>query len=594
MKFRLLLIIGLIAVGLAVASWRFDFLSFGQDAPPVTYNSPVGQFTLPTDNGTAGTLGVTYKLATLIFGFPSNVPQVGDLAGDTGNGFSDRYDFENLNAFNIRQAANEIGHLDSLNPANEVQVGGGVRINPGFRFVHIGRQAFVWRVGANNDNTFTREVTVFPSIDHLWDPEIPGYGPRRAAPPPNGFGNAVLEAVEFTVWGTNDVAEAERAARTPDYFGRGGTGQAPNSSWFRAALTTVFAEGFRDYNGRSPFATGATGSDPSLQEGDDYASRWQFRDPSGNPVAVKFVAVYANRTRPSQFFVADPNGNIPGQLAQSNECEIDAVGFEETILVNATISGRVINDANGNARIDPGETPIPGVPIRLSGVVNLQTTTNQNGEYSFREIPPGAYRVTETNLPGYLDTGVQPGAGNTAIDLNNIAATLVAGQVSVENNFLDALPPQPPAPECTPACYNSVDMWLMFDSARQAVYDKLGGTSGIFVLSLNRGALSDAAVVAALSVSDTAKDRLNAQYVAAQLNAASFPLSVFNRATCFYNGPNAMVNIPGNPRLLDLLNQARPVFNSGDNVAIDTLAVYLELFNNITATRGIICPFADP
>jgi len=593
LKSRLLLIIGLIAIGVAIATWGAHFPGFSQGPAPRVYNSPVGQFTLPTVEGTAGTLGATYKLATLAFGFPSNVPQVGDLAGDTGNGFQNRWDFENLNAFNIPQSANEIGDLDSLNPANSVLVGGRI-INPGFRFVHIGRQAFVWRVGANDDRTFTREVTVFPSIDHLFDPEIPGYGPRGASPPPNGFGNAVLEAIEFTVWGTNDVAEAERAARTQDYFGRGGIGQAPNSSWFRAALTTVFAEGFKDYNGRSPFATGAAGSDPSLQEGDDYASRWQFRDTNGNPVAVKFVAVYANRTRPSQFFVADPNGNIPGNLAQSNEAEIDAVGFEETILVNATISGRVINDANGNARVDPGETPIPGVTINLTGVVNQTTMTNQNGEYSFREIPPGAYRVTEVNLPGYLDTGVQPGAGNTAIDLNNIAATLVAGQVSVENNFLDALPPQPPAPECTPACYNSVDMWLMFDSARQAVYDKLGGTSGIFILPLNRGALSDAEVVAGLSVTETAKDRLNAQYEAAQLNAANYPLSVFNRATCFFNGPNAMVMIPGNPRLLDLMNQARTVYNSNDNTAIDTLAHYLELFNNITATRGIICPFADP
>ncbi len=589
MKSRLLLILGLIAAGLVWGSWRADFLSFGQDAPPRVYDSPVGSFTLPTVEGTAGSLGSTYKLATLAFGFASNVPQVGDLSGDTGNGFSDRFDFENLNAFSIPQSANEIGDLDSLNPANEVVVGGRV-INPGFRFVHIGRQAYIWRVGANDDRVFTREVTVFPSVDHLFDPEVPGYGPGAASPPPNGFGNAVLEALEFTVWGTNDPAEAETAARTQDYFGVGGTGQAPNSKWFRAALTRVFAEGFKDYNGRSPFATGPNNTDPSLQEGDDFASRWQFRDDSGAPVAVKFVAVYANRTRASQFFLPDSNGNIPGNLAQSNEAEIDAVGFEETILTNATISGRVINDANGNARIDPGETPIPGVTINLTGAMNQQTVTDQNGEYIFREVPPGSYRVTETNLPGYIDTGVLPGAGNTAIDLNNIAANLVAGQVSVENNFLDAIPP----PDCTPACYNSADMWLLFDGARQAVYDSLGGVSGIFILSLNRGALSDDEVVTALSGFDTARDRLNTQFVAAQLNAASYPQSIFNRATCFYNGPNVIVKIPGDPRLLDLLNQARTVFNSGDDIQIDTLAMYIELFNNITATRGILCPFADP
>ncbi len=597
MKSRLLLITALIVAGLAWVSWRADFLSFGQDAPPRMYNSPVGSFTLPTVEGTAGTLGSTYQLAKLEFGFPSNVPQVGDLAGDTGNGFSDRYDFENLNVFSIPQAANEIGDLDSNDPNNRVIVGGRV-INPGFRFVHIGRQAFVWRVGGDNDRVFTREVTVFPSVDHLFDPEIPGYGPKRMNPPPGGFGNIVLEAAEFTVWGTNDRAEAETAARTPDYFGVGGTGAAPNNKWFRATLTKVFAEGFKDYNGQSPFAAAADGADPSPQEGDDFASRWQFRDANGALAAVKFVAVYANRTRDAAFYRADPNGNIPGVLAPSNECEIDAVGFEEFIAPpTATISGRVINDANANFKIDANEQPIPGVTITLTGTANTgaavsqQTQTNANGAYSFTEVPPGVYRVTETNLPGYLDTAVLPGAGNTAIDLNNIRATLAGGDNSVENNFLDALPPDR---QCVPACYNSADMWLLFDSARQAVYDKLGGVGGVFILTLNRGALSDEEVIAALSTYDTAKDRLNAQFVAAQLNAASYPQSVFNRASCFFNGPNAVVKIPGDPRLLDLMSQARTIFNIADDVQLDTLAIYIELFNNITSTTGIFCPFVDP
>ncbi|MCI0392446.1 MAG: carboxypeptidase regulatory-like domain-containing protein [Acidobacteria bacterium] len=592
MKSRLLLIIGLVMAGLALGSWRAGLLIFSQDAPPRVYNSPVGSFTLPTVEGTAGMLGSDYKLATLEFGFASNVPQVGDLAGDTGNGFSDRYDFENLNAFSIPQSANEIGDLDSLNPSNRVIVGGRF-INPGFRFVHIGRQAFIWRVGGDDNTVLAREVTVFPSVDHLFDPEVPGYGPRMANPPIGGFGNIALEALEFTVWGTNDRAEAEVAARTPEYFGRGGTGVLPNNKWFRATLSKVFAEGFKDYNGRSPFAAAGNNTDPSPQEGDDFASRWQFRDGSGAPVGVKFVAVYANRTRDAAFFQPDQNGNIPGNTAQSNECEIDAVAFVDfTAPPTATISGRVINDANANGRIDAQETPIPGVTVKLSGGagVNLDTTTNQNGEYSFTQVVPGDYRVTEVNLPGFVDTGVLPGAGNTAIDLNNIGATLSAGEVSVENNFLDAIPPA----DCVPACYNNVDMWLLFDSARQAVYDRLGGVGGIFILSLNRGAQSDDEVIAALSAMESARDRLGAQFVGAQLNAASFPLSVFNRASCFFNGPNVIVRIPGDPRLIDLLNQARTIFNTGNDVEIDTLAVYIELINNVTATRGIICPFADP
>jgi len=591
LKSRVLLILGLVAFGLTVFAWRTNMLTFGQTVTNRTYDSPAGQFTLPTVDGTAGNLGTDYKLARLAFGFASNVPQVGDLAGDTGNGFSDRYDFENLNAFSIGQSANNIGDLDSLDPNNEVIVGGR-RINPGFRFVHIGMQPFIWQVGEQDDMVATREVTVFPSIDHLFDPEIPGYGPGQANPPPGGLGNVVLEAVEFTVWGTNDRDEALLAAQTPGYFGRGGTGIAPNNKWFRATLTRVFAEGFKDYNGSSPFAPRPAG-DPSPQEGDDFASQWQFRDDNGNPAAVKYVAVYANRTRDEKFYRADSNGRVPGNIAQSNEAEIDAVGFREVIIEPfASVAGRVINDANANGKIDPGEMPIPGVTVNLTGNgVSETTTTNANGEYKFERLMPGTYRVTEVNLPNYLDTGVLPGVGNTAIDLNNISADLEAGEDSVENNFLDALPPPR---ECTPGCFNSADMWLLFDISRRAVYDANGGVGAIFILSLNRAAASDDEVVEALMGFDTPRARLDAQFVAAQLNALSFPNTIFNRGSCFYNGPNVIVRIPGDPRLLELLNQARTIFATGTDFDVDQLAVYIEAFNNITATTGILCPYADP
>jgi len=591
------MIIALVVAGVGLISWKVDFRTFGQDAPDVVYSSPVGEFTLPTASGTAGMLGMDYTLAKLEYGFPSNVPMVGDLAGDTGNGFSDRWDFENLNSFSIPQSANEVGDRDSLDPANSVLIGGMVK-NPGFRFVHIGMQPFIWRIGEETDRVHAQEVTVFTSIDHLFDPEIPGYGPNGANPPPGGLGNAVLEAVEFTVFGTNDKAEAETAALTMEYFGRGGTGVLPaNGKWFRAKLVKVFADGFKDYNGMSPFDPAPAGSMPSAQEGDDFASHWEFRDQNDNPVPVKYVAVYANRTRDEKFYVADRFGNVPGRLAESNEAEIDAVGYVPVVLPDlAQISGRVINDKNGNGRIDADEEPIPGVTVTLTRDGNpvATMTTNASGAYEFEDVQPGNYRVVETNLPGYIDTGVLPGDGNVAIDVNTIAATLVAGQDSTENNFLDAIPPQPPAPACTPACYNSVDMWIIFDFARQMAYDQIGGVGNIFILSLNRGAMNDDEVLAALMGMDTPRARLEAQYVAAQLNALSFPGSIFNRATCFYNGPNAFVKIPGDPRLIDLLVQARSIFGTGDDMEIEILAMNIELFNNVTATMGILCPFADP
>ena len=583
-KRRVILIAALITVGIGVASWRFATTSFGQLVEDVVYDSPAGQIKLPTKQGVAP---ANYQVAKLAYFTPSDVPFVGSLAGDTGNGFSDRYDFENLNAFSIPQAGSEVGDRDSLDPSNRVLIGGMLR-NPNFRFVHIGRYPYVWRAGEAVDNTAASEVTVFTSIDHLFDPEIPGYGPNAANPPAGGLGGVVLEACEFTVWGTNDVAEAQRAATTPNYFGVGGTGVMPsNGKWVRASLKYLIADGYKDFNGVTPFTAQPAGTSPSPQEGEDFSSQWQFESP------VKYIAVYANRTRDEKFYVADPTGKVPGNIARSDEAEIDGIGYiPATVQSGATISGRVINDQNGNGQVDADEEPLPGVLIRLVDVNGGQTsvTTDDLGTYSFTGLQSGSYRVVERNLPNYVDTGILPGPGNTAQGLNTIVVGLDPGEQSENNIFLDGLPP----PTCTPACYNSIDVWLLFDGTRRQLYESIGGVGKIYLLTVDRYALSDAEIVDALLALDTPQQRLNAQYVVAQLNAGSYPLSVFNRASCFFNGPNMLVRLPGNPRVVDLMNQARMLYASNDLNKIDQLAINLEQINNITATRGIFCPLADP
>ncbi len=588
MKPRIIILLALITLGIGFSSWWFVTSTFGQQVQDVVYPSPAGQFTLPTKQGIADG---NYEVAKLAYFTPSNVPIVGSLAGDTGNGFSDRYEFENLNAFNITQAGSEVGDRDSMDPRNQVLIGGMLK-NPNFRFVHLGTLPYIWRAGDVGDNTHAKEVTVFTSIDHLFDPEIPGYGPNGANPPPGGLGNVVLEACEFTVWGTNDAAEAQRASQTPNFFGVGSTGVLPsNGKWFKATLKYLIADGYKDFNGVSPLTPQPAGTSPSPQEGDDFSSQWEFGTP------VKYIAVYANRTRDAKFYVQDPSGKVPGSLAQSDEAEIDAVGYVPVVVPpGASILGRVINDTNANGQIDAGETTIPGVTVTLFDPNGAQTVavTDPAGEYSFTNLSPGNYRVVETNLPDYLDSGILPGVGNTAQGLNTILASLDQGEKSEKNIFLDTLPPAPPAPTCVPACYNNLDVWFLYDGARQVVYNSIGGVGKIFLLSANRGALNDQEIVDALLAIDTPQQRLNAQYVAAQLNTFSYPLSIFNRANCFYNGPNVFVKIPGNPRMLDLMNQARNEYNSGDNAKIDQIANYLELINNVTATRGILCPLADP
>jgi hypothetical protein len=67
----------------------------------------------------------------------------------------------------------------------------------------------------------------------------------------------------------------------------------------------------------------------------------------------------------------------------------------------AEIKGIKYDDKNGNGQWDSGEMGVPGVTINLSGTdgmlnpVELSTTTDSNGIFSFQDLWPGTYTVIE-------------------------------------------------------------------------------------------------------------------------------------------------------------------------------------------------------
>jgi SPOR domain len=65
----------------------------------------------------------------------------------------------------------------------------------------------------------------------------------------------------------------------------------------------------------------------------------------------------------------------------------------------ATVKGMVFADWNGNGLQEPGENPVPGVPLRLDPVG--ATETGRNGEFVFRNVPDGLHEVG-------LDLGALP------------------------------------------------------------------------------------------------------------------------------------------------------------------------------------------
>ena len=142
----------------------------------------------------------------------------------------------------------------------------------------------------------SNQAIVFNSIDHLGVNTTYGVAEQD-------LWNAVNEGIEFTVWGTNDLADATAAAGTNDVFGSGlsgpEAGAAPGAgvgSTFEAgALDYVFLDGWLDHG--------------NAQEGDDYASVWQFTQ------NYQYIAVYSNFTDP---FIGDG--------FRSFDNELDAIG----------------------------------------------------------------------------------------------------------------------------------------------------------------------------------------------------------------------------------------------------------------------------
>jgi hypothetical protein len=100
------------------------------------------------------------------------------------------------------------------------------------------------------------------------------------------------------------------------------------------------------------------------------------------------------------------------------------------------ISGTVYNDLNGDGNFDPGEPGLVGVKVCLTppGDPAGCTTTDAQGRYSFSNLTPGNYTVTETDPSGYTSTGDADGNGNT---FNVIAVIVPSGVTVTEQNFFD-------------------------------------------------------------------------------------------------------------------------------------------------------------
>ena len=122
--------------------------------------------------------------------------------------------------------------------------------------------------------------------------------------------------------------------------------------------------------------------------------------------------------------------------------DTDAANYNAGVLQLSSISGYVYYDQNNDGTFQGTESPIPGTTVTLTGTndlgqsVSLTTTTNASGFYSFGNLRPGTYQLTETQPAGYLDgkdTIGTPGGSTSNDQFSNIL--LPAGFNGINNNF---------------------------------------------------------------------------------------------------------------------------------------------------------------
>jgi len=138
----------------------------------------------------------------------------------------------------------------------------------------------------------------------------------------------------------------------------------------------------------------------------------------------------------------NPGDKITGALLAAG-VEAEQYNFGE--LRPASISGRVHAELNGDCIPDSGEPLLAGVTIYLLDMYGNQidvTTTDENGQYIFRNLEPGTYGVEEVQPSGYFDGRDHVGSAGGTLDGNDriIGAKLISGTDAVDYNFCELVP----------------------------------------------------------------------------------------------------------------------------------------------------------
>jgi hypothetical protein len=112
----------------------------------------------------------------------------------------------------------------------------------------------------------------------------------------------------------------------------------------------------------------------------------------------------------------------------------------------SSVSGYVYYDVNNNGIKEPGEPPIPGTLVTLTGTndvgqsINVSTLTAGDGSYGFGGLRRGNYTITETQPAGWLQGKNSVGSLGGAMGHDQFFVAIAEGVDGVNYNFGELKP----------------------------------------------------------------------------------------------------------------------------------------------------------
>jgi hypothetical protein len=149
----------------------------------------------------------------------------------------------------------------------------------------------------------------------------------------------------------------------------------------------------------------------------------------------------------------DAVGSIGGTLGQGQITAINllpgtaGINYNFGELLPGSLSGLVYLDANDEGIKETGEVGLSGITITLSGTddrgaaVHASQLTAADGTYSFQNLRPGTYIITETPPATYLDGQDTIGSLGGVVSSEQFSAIVLnAGAGGQNYNFAEVLP----------------------------------------------------------------------------------------------------------------------------------------------------------